>query len=58
MFREQSQIGLKGRQRLHRVEYGRSRSAKATDPLFLFRDDLLCVPYAALGQSETRTCFT
>ena len=25
---------------------------KASDPLFLFRDDLLCVPYATLGQGE------
>ena len=25
---------------------------KASDPLFLFRDDLLCVPYATLGQCE------
>jgi hypothetical protein len=52
MFREQSQIGLKGRQHLRRVECGRSSSAKAGDPSFLFRDDLLCVPYATLGQRE------
>jgi hypothetical protein len=52
MFREQSQIGLKGRQRLHCVGRSSSGSAKPSDPPFLFRDDLLCLPYATLGQCE------
>ena len=25
---------------------------KASDPLFLFRDDLLCVPYASLARAS------
>jgi hypothetical protein len=52
MFREQSQIGLKGRQHLYRTERGGSDSSEASDPPFLFRDDLLCVPYATLSQCE------
>ena len=52
MFREQSQIGLKGRRRLYRVQRRSSGSAEASDTPFLFRDDLLCIPYATLGQSE------
>jgi hypothetical protein len=52
MFREQAQIGLKGRQHLYGVECRSSSSAKTSDPPFLFRNDLLCVPYATLGQSE------
>jgi hypothetical protein len=36
MFREQSQIGLKGRQRLHRVERTGSGNSKASDPPLLF----------------------
>jgi hypothetical protein len=52
MFREQPQIGLKSRQRLHGFECTGSGSTQAGDPPFLFRDDPLCVPYATLGQSE------
>ena len=37
---------------MHRVECRSSGSAKSSDPPFLFRDDLLCVPYATLGQCE------
>ena len=39
-------------QTLRRVECGRSGGAKAGDPSFLFRGDLLCVPYATLDQRE------
>lgn len=49
MLREQSEIGLKDRQRLHCIECRSSSSAKASDSSFLLRDDLLCVPYATLG---------
>ena len=52
MFREQSQVGLKGWQHFHRVERRGSGSAQASNPFFLFRDDLLCVPYATLRQGE------
>ena len=52
MFHEQSQIGLKGRQHLHCIGRRDSGSAEVGDPSFLFRDDLLCVPYPTLGQSE------
>jgi hypothetical protein len=52
MLHEQAQIGLKGCQRLHGVGRSGSGSAKPSDPPFLFRDDLLCVPHATLGQSE------
>jgi hypothetical protein len=48
MFYEESHIGLNGRQRLHGVECRSSSSAKASDPPFLFRDDLLCLPYSTL----------
>jgi hypothetical protein len=52
MLHEQSQIGLKGRQRLYPVRRRSSGSSQTNDPLFLFRDDPLCVPYATLGQCE------
>ena len=48
MFYEESHIGLKGRQHLHCGECRNSSSAKASDPPFLSRDDLLCLPYATL----------
>jgi hypothetical protein len=37
---------------LHCVQRRGSDSTKAGDPPFLFRYDLLCVPYATLGQGE------
>lgn len=51
MFHEQAQIGLKGRQRSHRIECRSSNGAKAGDPLFLFRDDIFVRP-TTLRQCE------
>jgi hypothetical protein len=52
MFRDQSQIGFKGGQRLHCVERTGAGSSEACDPPFLLRDDLLCAPHATLGKCE------
>jgi hypothetical protein len=52
MLHEKAQIGLKGCQRLHGAGRGSTGSAKPSDPPFLFRDGLLRVPYATLGQCK------
>ena len=49
---EQSQVGLKAGQSFYRLQCRNSGSAKVSDPLFLFRDDLLWRPHASLCQGE------
>jgi hypothetical protein len=52
---EQAQVGFEGCQNLHRVECRSSNCAKAGDPLFLFRDNPLCVPCASARRSLSAT---